>query len=68
MKPEIVMAEDLMTVKLDVLERQYVVQAFVEYRAKLIRSMGKERAGSEIWVLRRKEIDAIEALSNKFAR
>lgn len=59
------MAEE-MTVKLSVQDRQYIVAAFVKLRDTLIRSRAKELPGSEIWVLRGKELEQIEVLSRKF--
>lgn len=55
------------SVELDVVERSWVHVSVLAKREQLLRSRNKELAGSEIWVLRGKEIEALNMLAPKFA-
>lgn len=50
----------------DAMDRQWIYRALVALRAMLIRSRGKEAAGSEIWTLRGREIDTLSTLMSRF--
>lgn len=52
---------------LDTIERSWVHVSLLAKREQLVRSRNKEVTGSEIWVLRGKEIEALNALAPKFA-
>lgn len=53
--------------ELDAIERSWVHVSLQAKREQLVRSRNKEVTGSEIWVLRGKEIEALNALMPKFA-
>lgn len=53
-------------VELSSLERQWVRKSLELQRASLQRSVSKEIVGSDIFVLRRREIADLDALINKF--
>lgn len=61
--PETIMANEL---KLDALERAWVKKSIDLQLQALKRSRGNEIVGSEIYVLRTKELDALAALALKF--
>lgn len=52
--------------ELDAIERSWVHVSLQAKREQLVRSRNKEVTGSEIWVLRGKEIEALNALMPKF--
>lgn len=60
------MAEQVSKFEFSVLERQYLARALDLYKASLVRSRSKEMAGSDIWTLRGKEIEAVGALLSRF--
>lgn len=63
-----VMAESKkVSFELDAIERSWVHVSLQAKREQLVRSRNKEVTGSEIWVLRGKEIEALNALMPKFA-
>lgn len=51
---------------LTAMERMWIVQALKTQFAVLQRSRNKENAGSEIWALRGRELEAINALIVRF--
>lgn len=53
--------------ELDVLEKQWIVKALESQRNMVVRARNREMAGSEIYMLRSKEIQAIDAIHAKFA-
>lgn len=56
------MASTKSPVEFDALERQWLQKAAQLQRTALIRSRAKENAGGEIYALRTKEIQALDAL------
>lgn len=52
-------------VSVDPMERQWLEQALKTQRNVLVRSLSKERAGSEIYELRRREIAQVDAILAK---
>lgn len=50
----------------DGMERGWLLKALELQRAALLRSRGREVAGSDIWTLRGKEIEALTSLRNRF--
>lgn len=56
-----------LSVELDVIEKSWVHVSLMAKREQLVRSRNKEVTGSEIWVLRGKEIEALNALTPKFS-
>lgn len=59
------MSEQSRKVDFDLQERLYVQQALKRYIESLQRSLGKEVAGSDIAVLRSKEIQSVESVLRK---
>lgn len=54
-------------ITLDLVEKLWVQKSLDLQKTALVRSRNKEMAGSEIYFLRQKEIDVVEALMKKIA-
>ena len=53
------------TVKLSDMERLWVKQSLALQKASLVRSLAKERQGSEIYQLRQREIAEVQSLMER---
>lgn len=53
--------------ELTAIEKQWIKKSLETMRNVLMRSRGKEVVGGEIWVLRGKEVDALNVLIGRFS-
>lgn len=61
------MAEQKKSEELSVLEREWLKQSLATQRKVIVRSRSNERAGSEIWELRGRELAQLDLLISRFS-